>query len=297
MMRAALVAGTMLLAAPAMAAEGAADCAIAPPATADLKSYAASFFPKASSADLEALARCLGDPDPLIRDGFAFTLWSEGLRGRKLGAVQMRQALTQMTEMMAGPDDAAGFRRPFAALALSEIARADRIEAYLSDLELHALAAAGASYLRGVTDYRGFTPGEGWRHGVAHGSDLALQLALNPRLTRADADLLLGAIAAQVAPAASPYYRHGEPARLARAVLFLAKRTDIDDAAWAAWFRALHPDEGARWRDAYAGDAGLAAIHNSTAFANAIYVGAAETQDPQIRRLGPLAAGLLKALP
>ena len=33
---------------------------------------------------------------------------------------------------------------------------------------------------------------------------------------RIDAELLLGAIAAQVAPTASPYYHHGESARLAR---------------------------------------------------------------------------------
>lgn len=291
-----IVAAIMLAASPG-AAEAAPICVVARPADGDLKAYAVPFFAKARLGDLEALAACLGDPDPAVRDGFAFTLWSEGLRGRHLSATQMRHALAQLTEMVAAPEDAAGFRRPFVALVLSEFARADRIGAWMTDAELHALARTGAAYLRGVTDYRGFVPGEGWRHGVAHGSDLALQLALNPRLTQADADLLLGAIASQVAPAASPYYRHGESARLARPVVFLAKRPDIDDAAWAAWFKTLHPDTGARWKDAYAGDAGLAAIHNTTAFASAIYVSAAETQDPQIKRLAPLAIDLLKALP
>jgi len=298
MLRTGMLVAAMTAAMPVTAAEARApDCVVARPADGDLKTYAATFFPKAGLVDLEALARCLGDPDPAVRDGFAFTLWSEGLRGRHLSATQMRQALTLLSEMADGPDDAGGFRRPFAALALSEVARADRIEAYLTEVELHELAATGATYLRGVTDYRGFVPGEGWRHGVAHGSDLALQLALNPRLARSDADLLLGAIAVQVAPMASPYYRHGEPSRLARPVIFLAKRADLDDAAWAAWFKALHPDGRARWQDAYAGDAGLAAIHNTTAFANAIYVSAAETQDPQVKRLAPLAVELLKALP
>jgi hypothetical protein len=232
-----------------------------------------------------------------VRDGFAFTFWSEALRGKHVSPMLMRHANTRLQAMMAGPGDGAGFQRPFAALALSEVARADRIEAFLTDAELHALAGAGAAYLRGVTDYRGFVAGEGWRHGVAHGADLMLQLALNPRLTRADAGLLLGAIAAQVAPAASPYYIHGEPARLAGPVLYLARRPDIDDAAWTAWFQSLHPDTGPRWRNAYAGDAGLAAVHNSTAFAFAIYISAAESQDPQIRRLAPLAVGLVKALP
>lgn len=291
----------VMLASPAGAGVGAAEasavsCAVARP-SGDMAAYAAAFFPKAREADLDALAACLADPDPAVRDGFAYTLWSEGLRGKHLSAGQMRHALGRLTAMVAAPDDQAGFARPFAALVLSEVARTDRIAVWMSDAELHALAETGANYLRGVDDYRGFIAGEGWRHGVAHGSDLALQLALNPRLTGPDAKLLLGAIAAQVAPAASPYYHHGEPVRLARPVLFLAKRADIDDAAWAAWFKALHPDAAARWQDAYASDAGLAAIHNSTAFANAVYVSAAEAQDLQVRRLAPLAVDLLQALP
>ena len=289
------VVGLMLGMPEAMAGEGV-TCTLARPAG-DLKSHAASFFPKARNADLDALAACLGDPDPAVRDDFAFTLWSEGLRGKYLTSAQMRYTLGLLTKMIAAPDDAAGFRRPFAALALSEIARADRVEVFLTEAELHALAQTGTTYLRGVRDYRGFTEGEGWRHGVAHGADVMLQLALNPRLSRADADLILGAVAAQIAPPGSHAYVHGEARRLARPILFLAKRADIDDAAWAAWFQSLHPDDAARWQAPYASEAGLAAVHNSSAFGDAVYVAASESQDAQVRRLAPFAAGLLKALP
>lgn len=271
-------------------------CAVARPDD-ELKGYAASFFPKASDADLDALAACLGDPDPAMRDDFAFILWSEGLRGKYLTPSQMRYTLGLLTMLVAAPDDATGFRRPFAALTLSEIARADRVEAFLTEAELHALTETAAAYLRSVRDYRGFIAGEGWRHGVAHGADVMLQLALNPRLSRADADLILGAVAAQAAPPGSHAYVHGEARRLARPILFLAKRADIDDAAWAAWFQALHPDDASRWKAPYASEAGLAAVHNSSAFGDAIYVAASESQDAQVRRLAPLAAGLLKALP
>ncbi|MEI4506161.1 DUF2785 domain-containing protein [Sphingopyxis sp. CCNWLW253] len=290
-----LASAGLMLTAPA-AGESTGVCTVARPAG-DLKGHAASFFPKAGNADLDALAACLGDPDPAMRDDFAFTMWSEGLRGKYLTPAQMRYALGVLTRMVSAPDDAAGFRRPFAALTLSEIARADRVEAFLTEAELHALAETGTTYLRGVTDYRGFIAGEGWRHGVAHGADVMLQLALNPRLSRADADLLLAAIAAQVAPPGSHAYVHGEARRLARPILFLAKRADIDDAAWAAWFRSLHPDDAPRWKAPYASETGLAAVHNSSAFGDAVYVAASESQDPQVRRLAPFAAGLLKALP
>lgn len=298
MMRVTMLAAALAAATPAMAAgDVAGSCTVAPPADGDLKAFAAGYFPAAGPQEVDALLACLGDPDTAVRDGFAFTLWSEALRAKQVSPALMRHANERLQAMMSAPGDSGGFRRPFAALALSEVARADPIDAYLTDAELHALVVAGTTYLRGVTDYRGFVAGEGWRHGVAHGADLMLQLALNPRLTRADADLLLGAIAAQVAPAAAPYYIHGEPARLAAPVLYLARRPDIDDAALAAWFQSLHPDDSARWREAYASDAGLAAVHNSTAFAFAVYISASESPDPQIRRLAPLAVALVRALP
>jgi len=287
----------LVMASPSAATVNEAVCSIAPPADGDLKSYAATFFPKAGEADLDALAGCLGDPDPAVRDDFAYMLWSEGLRARHLTASQMREALRRLTAAMAAPEDARGFRRPFAVLALSEIARTDRIAPWLTEAELHALAEAGSAYLSGVTDYRGFEEGEGWRHGVAHGADLMLQLALNPRLTRADADLLLSAIASQVVPGEPVFYHYGEPGRLARPLLFLARRADIDLSAWNAWFEALAAGGAERLQPPLDSDAKLAAVHNSTAFAQAVYVSAAESQDPQIARLAPLAAGLLRALP
>ncbi len=292
----AVIAAAMLVAMP-VTAQDSASCAVERPADGDLKAFAARYFAAADEAAIDALIACLGDPDPAVRDDFAFALWTQGLRGKHLKPDELRHADERLTAILAAPDDKAGFHRPFAALALSEVARADRVEPFLTEAELHALSVTGATYLRGVSDYRGFIAGEGWRHGVAHGADLLMQLALNPRLTRADADLLLGAIAAQVAPTGSHAYVHGEARRLARPLLFLAKRPDIDDAAWAAWFQALHPGDSPRWKAPYASAEGLAAVHNSSAFGDAVYVAASESQDPQVQRLAPLAAGLLKALP
>ena len=295
LMRAAMLAAA-LFAAGTASATAAEVCTVERPADGDIKAFAARYFPGAGAREIEALIACLGDPDPAVRDDFAFTLWYHGFNGKLLPVPMRRHAVERLSAILAGPDDAGGFLRPFAALALFPAARADRADPYLSDAERHALAETAATYMRGITDYRGFTPGEGWRHAVAHASDIMVELAQNPRLTRADALAMLGAIAAQVAPEASPYYHQGESVRIARPVLLLAARADIDDAAWTAWFRTLHPDDGAQWRAPYASDLKLAAVHNSRAFASAVYVGAAEAGDPRVRRLVPLAADLLKAL-
>ncbi|MCW5645644.1 MAG: DUF2785 domain-containing protein [Sphingopyxis sp.] len=271
-------------------------CAVARPDDGVLKAFAARYFVAADNAAIDALVACLDNPDSAIRDDFAFALWTQGLRGKHLDADGLRHAKQRLTAILAAPDDSAGFRRPFAVLALSEVARADRVEPLLTETELHGLAATGATYLRGVTDYRGFVEGQGWRHGVAHGADLLMQLALGPRLARADADLLLGAIAAQVAPPGSHAYIHGEARRLARPLQFLARRPDIDDAAWAAWFQTLHPGDAPRWKAPYSSAEGLGAVPQQQRIRRRRLCRAASgSRDPQVRRLAPLAAGLLKS--
>ncbi|MBL8651822.1 MAG: DUF2785 domain-containing protein [Sphingopyxis sp.] len=298
-MKARFLAAALPLAAPqAMLAQEAGACEIAVAADPDSrKALAAAVFSKADEARIDDLIACLGDPDPVRRDEGAFALWSEGLRGKLLSPEPMRHAMQRLSAPLAAPDDAVGFRKPVAALALSEVARADRIAAFLTDAECHALAQLSATYMRGIADHSGFVAGEGWRHGVAHGADLMLQLALNPRLARADVDPMLAALGVQIAPVDHHHYHQGEAGRLGRPILFLAKRTDIDDAARAAWFRTLHPDAALRWQAPDGSDEKLAAAHNSTAFAQAIYVAASESQDPQVRRLAPLALGLIEALP
>lgn len=282
-----------LVTTPAAAAE---ICTVERPVDGNVKAYAATYFEAAGQKEVDALIACLGDPDPAVRDDFAFTMWYHAFDGKRLSVPMRRHVVERLSTILSGPGDAGGYLRPFAALSLFPAIRADRTEPYLGDAELHALAQTAASYLRGITDYRGFVPGEGWRHAVAHAGDMMVELAQNPRLTRADADLLLDAIAAQVAPESNIYYHQGESVRIARPVLLLAARDDIDDAAWAAWFQTLHPDDSAQWKAPYASDDRLAAVHNSRAFASALYIGGAESTDPHVRRLVPLAAGVLKAL-
>ena len=96
--------------------------------------------------------------------------------------------------------DALGYPAIVSALTLSEIARTDRIKPWMTDDERQELVDAAATFLSGVTDYRAFSDKEGFVHAVAHGADFALQLALNPAITKPQLDRLLAAIAMQVAP-------------------------------------------------------------------------------------------------
>lgn len=217
------------------------------------------------------LPGCLGDPDPTLRDGIAFEALSTWLRASALEPATLRTLAERLTPALRAADDDNGFRKPFAALALSEVARTDRIASVLSEAERQELVAAAAYYLTGVTDYRGFDAREGWRHGVAHGADLVLQLGLNAQLSADDVRRLLVAVAAQVAPPRAVSYTFGEPERLARAVSFIHRRGVLPDGFWDEWLAAVgSPGPLADWAAAYQTAEGLARRHNTIAFLQAV---------------------------
>ena len=275
-----------------------ADCPAAGPERDALMALKADgFLPaQASVADdqVRRLAACLGDPDPALRDGVAYAGLAAWLRADAVTPAA-RQALMEQLLDWTSDDapDPGGFRAPFAVLVLSEVARTDRMAAWMTPAQRETLVAAAVRYLQGVRDYRGFVDGQGWRHGVAHGADLLMQLAINPSLDQAQCNRLLDAVAWQVAPTGHAYI-HGESERLARPVLLLLRRGAKDEAAWAAWLAALSaPAPLATWADAYQSQAGLARRHNLRQFLLALYAGLREGNDPALQaRLPPVSAAL-----
>jgi hypothetical protein len=220
------------------------------------------------------LVACLGSIDPTLRDGIAFEALAAWMRGKQLSPATVSAIRDQLLPQLA-PDypDASGVQRPFAILVLAEIARVDRVEQFMTAPQLQQLIDAGTGYLQSVRDYRGFDEREGWRHGVAHASDLMLQLAVNPRATKAQLDQLLGAIATQVAPPATHFYIYGEGDRLAQAVFYIASRKLHSPDDWRKWFeRVAAPAPLASWRDAYTSQRGLAKRHNTMAFLSTLHL-------------------------
>ena len=145
-----------------------------------------------------ALLACLGSPDPQLRDGVAFEALSTWMRGKQLSAATVGTILDRLQPQLAPAyPDPAGVQRPFAVLVLAEVVRFDRVEPFMTEQQFQQLVDAGTRYLQSVNDYRGFDEREGWRHGVAHASDLMLQLAVNPRTSKARLDQMLAAIASQ----------------------------------------------------------------------------------------------------
>jgi hypothetical protein len=241
------------------------------------------------------LLPCLRAPDPVLRDELAFDALQTWLRGAALGVPQTREIGVVLVAALRAPD-ADGFGAPFAALALSEVVRADRMQAFWSPAERQAVLDAALAWMAGVRDYRGFEPGVGWRHGVAHGADLLLQLALNPVLDKAQLDTILGAVASQAMPAGHSYV-HGESERLARPLLFVARRGLHSEAEWTAWFTRLAASATPA-AEAPATVESLARAHNFKGLVHALYASVMEGGDAALReRLRPALVAALRALP
>lgn len=276
--------------------------AACPPAGQDrasLQALKAQRFAMADAASRDALAEglldCLGDPDPALRDGIAYEALSTWMRAGAFGAGELRTLRDGLYARLDG-DDPRGFRAPFAALVLSEVARTDRIAPWMRADERAAMVERASTYLSSVRDYRGFDDVAGWRHGVAHGADWAMQLALDPALDRAQLERLLAAVASQAMAADGHAYVFGEGERLARPVLYAARRGLIDDAAWKAWFAALVAKLGPP-REDYGDAAWLARRHDLMQFLAAAYFGADQSRDPAIAGLKPAIRAALEAMP
>lgn len=242
------------------------------------------------------LLACLDHADPELRDDIAYSAFSKWMRGKALPAETLRGLSTRLqASLAAGNPDGRGFGKPFAALVLSEVARTDRIEAWMTTQERELLIGNATAYLAGIRDYRGFIDGEGWRHGVAHSADVMLQLSLNPALDKAQLDRLLAAIAVQVPAHDGHAYIHGEPERLATPVYYIAKRNVHTSEQWTAWFAALTAlPAGIKSEDVFRSQSALAWRHNVQAFLLQMHVSVNESGDAELK--ARLAPGLLEAI-
>lgn len=245
----------------------------------------------------EGAIACVASPDPFLRDGIAFEALSHMLRADQLGVeVRLRIARDLLARLRSTQPE--GFEAPFAALILAEIVRADGMRAYMPDDLRRAITDAAVSYVGELKDYRGFDEREGWRHGVAHGADLLMQIARNPNVAdRASFTKIRNAVAAKVAPAGH-FYVYGEPERLMVPIVVLAQRKHFTPTDWITWFETVtNPAPLPKWDDAFKSQAGLAKRHNTRAFLYAVWLNARINKNADDDALLPAAEAALRKVP
>jgi hypothetical protein len=181
-----------------------------------------------SLPDLTAeLTTMLGSIDPVERDEIAFPIlatWvSEGVYDDLLAGLGDGMTAGLVRGLGESGTDSV-FRRSFSALVLAECIARDNAESLLPTGKILEWGDRASGWLVRERDVRGFVPGRGWAHAVAHGADVLAVLAESPHLGLNELTVVLDVIADRVIEEATAPFTSGEPDRLARATMSVMRR-------------------------------------------------------------------------
>ena len=193
-------------------------------------------------ADLTSeLTAMLGDTDPRLRDGIAYDVlatWvSEGVYDDLLQGLGDGMAAGLMVGLGERGTDTV-FRRSFSALILAECVLRDNKMRVVPPDTILRWGDRAAGWLVRERDVRGYVPGKGWAHAVAHGADVLAALAQSPALGRLELTVLLDVIADRVL-SESDRLLHGEDDRLASATMQILRRDLLGTDVVEPWLARL----------------------------------------------------------
>jgi hypothetical protein len=127
------------------------------------------------------------------------------------------------------------FRRTFSVLVLAECIDRDNQETLVPPAKLLQWGDHIASWYLRERDVRGYVPGKGWAHAVAHGADAIGVLARSAHFGRNELTVLLDVIGDRVlAPVDAPF-AHGEPDRMALATMTVLRRNVLPLTVVEPW--------------------------------------------------------------
>ncbi|MEJ7833286.1 MAG: DUF2785 domain-containing protein [Nocardioides sp.] len=194
-------------------------------------------------ADLTTeLTRMLGDTDPHLRDDLAYptlATWVE--RGEYddllLGLGDGMAAGLRVGVGETGTDSV--FRRSFSALVLCECIARDTNLPLVPGGKVLEWGDRVATWLLAEQDLRGYVPGKGWAHAVAHGADAIGALACSPHIGAAELAVLLDVIAERLVRPVEALFVNEEPDRLAVATFEVLRRDKVTIEVLEPWVERI----------------------------------------------------------
>lgn len=245
------------------------------------------------------LYTCLASPDPTIRDEIGYRGLSVLLRQATPSQPVLLALFERLSsDIAAHVNDPHGVFLPFAVLAYSEVIRTDRISPVLTNAQRQQAIDTISGYLEKQTDYRGFSDQIGWRHGLAHASDVILQLALNPALTRSQIIQAAHVVLQHISPVGAPAFTDGEGYRLARATAYLMLREEVQSGDWKTMLHdyAQASPRYADWASTYQTRQGLNYQHNKRSYYESLTSLTVFQNSPQLEPLAPEIAKLARSI-
>ncbi|MFI5272129.1 MAG: DUF2785 domain-containing protein [Ktedonobacterales bacterium] len=245
----------------------------------------------------------LGSADPVARDEIAYPVFDTWIHSGAYDERALRALATQMAaNLSAGVGERESdtvFLRSFSALVLMEIVNYDQQAQIFDASRLRQWLAEALAYFAEERDLRGYVPGKGWAHSVAHTADLLTWLAASQHLGAAELARILDGIAAKLRTPSGDVWMAQEDERLAYTIITVLRRDALGVDALAAWLRRLSdPAPLASWRDAQV-DAGARSVYaNVKSVLRSLYFQLSFAELPPLCRfeLMPPLEGALRAL-
>ncbi|HEY2571617.1 MAG TPA: DUF2785 domain-containing protein [Solirubrobacteraceae bacterium] len=202
----------------------------------------------------QTLLGWLGSTDPTLRDRYAYPILEHWLHAEQYSPDDVRYLIGELAANIPrglGERDANGvFLRTFSVLMLAEIVHYDNAHQILDEAEIRQMLELGLVYLDAERDLRGWVPGEGWAHSVAHTADLLFVLAQSRHLGATELSRVLDALAQKLAAGGS-FYVCGEDDRVARVVVAVIERDLLTVQALRDWLaRVVEAATVTDWLDA-----------------------------------------------
>jgi hypothetical protein len=228
--------------------------------------------------DLTAeLTVMLGSTDPVERDDIAYPIlatWlAEGVYDDLLGGLGDGMA-SGLTQGLGETGTDSVFRRSFSALVLAECIARDNARMLVPGGKILEWGDRISGWLVRERDVRGYVPGRGWAHAVAHGADAVAVLAQSSHLGLNELTVMLDVLADRVLTETPAPLSSGEPDRLARATMAILRRRLIPLRViepWLARVTAAATDQMPADRDPFLvtgnPEAFLRALHLQVALA------------------------------
>lgn len=200
--------------------------------------------------DLTAeLTRMLGDPDPELRDGTAYptlmTWVGRGVYDDLLGG--LGDGMAAGLSIGLGETEGDGvFRRSFSALVLGACIARDNQRPLVAGGKILEWGDRLATWLLRERDLRGYVPGKGWAHAVAHGADALGTLAQSPHVQKPELTVVLDVISDRLVTRVDRLFSNAEPDRLAQAVVQVLRRDTVPLQVLEPWVARLAAVAGTR---------------------------------------------------
>ncbi|MDO9377837.1 MAG: DUF2785 domain-containing protein [Nocardioidaceae bacterium] len=222
------------------------------------------------------LVEMLGSPSPRLRDDLAYPLLATWI-----AAGEYDHVLTGLGNGIApglrtglGSDgDVSVLRRSFSALLLSEIVTRDNNETLVPPDTVMAWGDLTTSWYVRERDLRGWVPGQGWAHAVAHGADLIGTFARSRHFGRLELTVLLDVTADRLLLPTDYAWRHGEEDRLAYSTMAILQRGELGFGILEPWLaRVASGTRPPQTRGSVPGEWPTASAHNTSAYLRSLHI-------------------------